>query len=326
MRCILSDHTDPFFNLASEEVLLKSRSDDYFLLYRNVPTVIVGKHQNALAELNLSYLREKGIRVARRISGGGTVYQDLGNLNFAFVTSGRVGELVDYRRYTQPIIGALARVGLDVTLGNHHELLLGGKKISGTASHVFKHRVLHHGTLLFSVLMDDLSFALQAPEASFSDRGVRSVRSQVTNIADHLVDKMDLPDLQNLILHHILDTMNGARKSHFTPRDLDDINQLAKSRFSSWAWIFGYSPRYQFSKALKSGTANISLHLNVEKGIIREVNIDGDIHGGKDVRALQELLVGTIHDPETIRQRLSGIKVSDFIRGLGNEEFLSGMF
>jgi lipoate-protein ligase A len=326
MHCIISGHTDPYFNLASEEILLKSRQENFFLLYRNRPSIVVGKHQNTLAEINLPFVIEKGIAVARRISGGGTVFHDLGNVNFAFITSGNEGELVDYRRHTLPIIGAMKKIGLEVTLGKRNELLLGMHKISGTASHVFKNRVLHHGTLLYSSEMDDLTMALKVRPGQFVDRAVRSVGSGVTNIRDHLVDKMDVVDFQKLILGHILDTMDGARKYKYSVQDVNEINQLRNSKFASWEWNFGYSPKYQFSKALRFGDRELTLHLNVEKGVITEVNITGDILGSRDIHALEKVLAGAIHDPETLRMRLSGIKVTEYITGLDNEGLLAGMF
>ena len=326
MHCILSDHTDPYFNLASEEVLLKERAEDYFLLYRNAPSIVVGKHQNTLAEINFPYVLENGIVVARRISGGGTGFHDMGNINFAFITSGREGELVNYKRYTMPVIHAMKRVGLDVELGERNELLLGKQKISGTASHVFKQRVLHHGTLLFSSEMKDLSLALKVKPGIFEGRAVKSVRSEVTNIKDHLVDKMDVVDFQKLIHGTILETMDGSTKYFYNKDDQNEINELRNSKFSSWEWNFGYSPKYQFNKALRFGTRKITLHMNVNKGIIQEVNIEGDFLGTKDIHTLEDALIGTIHDPETIRMRLSGIRVKDYIAGLENEQLLSGLF
>ncbi|MCK5693684.1 MAG: lipoate--protein ligase family protein, partial [Bacteroidales bacterium] len=185
MLCIISPYTNPYFNLAAEEYLLKSFQEDMFLLYRNRPSIVVGKHQNTLAEINLPFVQENEILVARRITGGGTVFHDLGNLNFAFFTSGKEGELVDYKRATTPIVEALKKMGLEVRLGKRNELLLKGLKISGTASHVFKQRVLHHGTLLFSSEMGKLSAALKSDKERFTDRAVKSVRSRVTNISDH---------------------------------------------------------------------------------------------------------------------------------------------
>jgi lipoate-protein ligase A len=325
MHCIISENTDPFFNLAAEEVLLKSRNEDYFLIYRNMPSIVVGKHQNTLAEINLPYVEEKGIVVARRISGGGTVFHDLGNLNFAFISSGREGELVDYKQHTIPIIEAMKKMGLEVSLGKRNELLLGAKKISGTASHVFKNRVLHHGTLLFCSEMKDLSRALKVKTGKFEDRAVKSVRSEVTNINDHLSKKLEIDEFQKLLFESVLESLGGS-VYQYSEEDLQQITKLKETKFSSWEWNFGYSPRYQFNKTLRSGGKGISIHLNVEKGVILEINIKGDFMGSRDIHALEEILVGAIHDPQTIRTRLTGIKVEEYIDGLGNEMFLSGLF
>ena len=270
-------------------------------------------------------MEEKGIVVVRRISGGGTVFHDLGNLNFAFITTGREGELVDYKKHTFSIIQAMKKLGLVVKLGKRNELILGNKKISGTASHVFKNRVMHHGTLLFSSQMSDLTRALKVKSGRFEDRAVKSVRSEVTNIREHLTEKMEVDEFQKLLFDSVLLALNGSIYQ-YNENDLEEIAQLVENKFSSWEWNFGYSPRYQFSKALPYGEGEVAIHMNVEKGIIREISIKGDFLGSKDIHALEELLVGSIHDPQTIRIRLSHIKVEDYISGLGNELLLSGMF
>ncbi len=326
MHFIASPSTDPFFNLASEEYLLKGFSEHIFLLYRNTPTIVVGKHQNTLAEINLPYVEKEGIMVARRISGGGTVFHDLGNLNFAFITGGREGEMVDYKKFTRPLIEAMGTMGLKVTMGERNELLLGKLKISGTASHVNKKRVLHHGTLLFSSVMKNLSLALKVKPERFTDRAVKSVPSRVTNIRDHLVQKIDIEDFQTRILNHIFHSMAGATHYTYNDHDLREINHLRDTKFSKWEWNFGYSPKYQFSKQLTFGSGNIHIQMNVEKGVIQKVSIEGDFMSAKDIHYLEELLSGTIHDPETLRMKLSAIKVDEYISGLENEKLLSGMF
>ena len=326
MLCILSPYTNPYFNLASEEYLLKNFQEDLFLLYRNTPSIVVGKHQNTLAEINLPFVQEQEILVARRISGGGTVFHDLGNLNFAFFTSGKEGELVNYKRATLPILEALKEMGLEARLGKRNELLLKGLKISGTASHVFKQRVLHHGTLLFSSEMGKMSAALKSDKERFTDRAVKSVRSSVTNISNHLTEGMDVEMFQERILDHMLRTYKDARPYQFSQTDITEIKVLRDSKFSTWEWNFGYSPKYQFCRSISFKTGSLELHMNVEKGVIKDLKIVGDFTSMKDIILLETLLVGTIHDPETIRNKLSDIDVSNYIRGLQNEELLSGMF
>jgi lipoate-protein ligase A len=326
MLCINSTYQDPFFNLASEEYLMRSFSDDLFLLYRNSPSIVVGKHQNTLAEINLSYVMEHGITVARRISGGGTVYHDPGNLNFAFITTGTDGHFVDYRKHTRPLIDAMGTMGLKVTLGSHNELLLNKLKISGTASHVYKQRVLHHGTLLFSSEMGHLSLALKTLPGRFRDRAVKSVPSRVTNIRDHLVHKIEMEEFQERIFSHILNSMKGASRYTYSDKDLESIGALVKGKYSTWEWNFGYSPKYEFRKTLNFGAGSLQLQMQVVKGVIRGVSMTGDFMSTRQVHTLEEILTGIIHDPETIRMKLSGIRVQDYITGLDNEELLSGMF
>ncbi len=326
MLCIVSPYANPYFNLASEEYLLKCFQEDVMLLYRNTPSIVVGKHQNTLAEINLPFVQENDILVARRISGGGTVFHDLGNLNFAFFTSGKEGDLVDYKRATLPIIEALKGMGLEVSLGKRNQLVLKKLKISGTASHVFKQRVLHHGTLLFSSEMGSLSAALKTEKDRFTDRAVKSIPSRVTNIRDHLTEQMDVEIFQQRILDHVLQTHKDARSYSLSETDLQEIGVLRDSKFSTWEWNFGYSPKYQFCQSIFFKSGQLDLHMNVEKGIIKELKIVGNFNSQKDVELLEQILIGCIHDPETLRNKLFDVRVSDYISGLENEEFLSGMF
>jgi lipoate-protein ligase A len=174
--------------------------------------------------------------------------------------------------------------------------------------------------------MGDLSKALLPGEDRFTDRAVKSVRSRVTNIKDHLKESMDVEAFQNRLYHHIRNAMPNAEEYQFGPEELEMIADLRDTKFSTWEWNFGYSPRYQFTKSLPYGEGHINLGMNVEKGIIRELKFDGEFLAGKNIHILEEKLKGSIHDPESLRLRLSGIQVSDYIRDLDNEVLLSLMF
>ena len=186
MLCIKDSHTDPYFNIAADEYALKYLEDDCFMLWRNEPSIIVGKHQNTLAEINVDYVMKNNIKVVRRISGGGAVFHDLGNLNFTFVKNAGEDAQGDFRKFTQPILDVLQSMGINAKFEGRNDLTIDGKKFSGNAESIWKNRVLHHGTLLFSAVMTDLSAALKVNPLKFQDKAVKSVRSRVTNISEHL--------------------------------------------------------------------------------------------------------------------------------------------
>ncbi|MCD6178546.1 MAG: lipoate--protein ligase family protein, partial [Bacteroidales bacterium] len=196
--------TDPFFNLAAEEFLIKNTTEPLFMLWQNTPSVVVGKHQNALKEINLKFLQEKNIPVIRRISGGGTVFHDLGNLNYSFINFGHRESLVNFKKYSQPIVDVLQKMGVDAQLIGKSDLKIKGLKFSGNASHVYKNKVLHHGTLLFSSELNILNNSIKVSEINFSDKAVQSNRSTVTNIQSHLKETLSLEEFKQKIIDFVM--------------------------------------------------------------------------------------------------------------------------
>ncbi|MEI6455983.1 MAG: lipoate--protein ligase [bacterium] len=327
MLIIRRHATDPYFNLATEEYILKNFQEDSFMLWRNAPSIIVGKHQNTLAEINTGYVKENNIPVVRRLSGGGAVFHDLGNLNFTFIQSGNNQQLIDFRKYTEPILEVLQKLGIEAKFEGRNDLTIGGRKFSGNAEHIWKNKVLHHGTLLFSSKMTDLSKALRADPLKFKDKSVKSVKSRVTNISEHLAGEMDVLEFAEAIQDHIIGKYPDARFYDLTGDDHKKIVELVEQKYGTWEWNFGYSPHYNFRKILrteKSGT--IEFDLDVQNGIIISANIFGDFFGTLDPEEIEKVLGGVSHREDAILEILKPFQIGDYICNLSLEEFMHGLF
>ncbi len=326
MLCIFYPSTDPYFNLATEEYLLKEFSDDLFTLWRNAPSIIVGKHQNALAEINVDFVRQNKIKVVRRLSGGGTVFHDLGNLNFTFIMNGEANQLVDFHKYTLPILDVLRKLDIDARFEGRNDLTIEGRKFSGNAEHVYKNRVLHHGTLLFSSVMTDLTAALNVDPLKFQDKAVKSVRSRVTNISEHLSKPLNILDFKDLIMDHIQEMYPDAVSYELTTEDKARIQSLVDQKYGTWDWNFGYSPKYTFQRFVKTKGGKIEFDLDVENGIIRNIKIFGDFFNTRDTEELEDLLKGCRHEKRAVGERLSSIEIGLYLLQVEKSEFIDGMF
>jgi lipoate-protein ligase A len=328
MMLIIKRHnTDPYFNLATEEYVLKNFDEDVFMLWRNAPSIIVGKHQNTLAEINVDYVKQNNIPVVRRLSGGGAVFHDLGNLNFTFIRNGEAERLIDFRRYTEPILEVLLKIGVAAKFEGRNDLTIDGRKFSGNAEHIWKNRVLHHGTLLFSSHMPNLAEALHADPLKFQDKSVKSVRSRVTNISEHLKFPMDVLQFEALIEDHMTEKYPDARLIELSSEDHDQIHALAKDKYHTWEWNFGYSPNYNFRKIVrteKGGT--LEFDLDVHNGIITHIKIFGDYFSRYDTEDIETALTGIEHHPDAISRALATFTIDDYFANLTLEDFMAGIF
>lgn len=305
MLCILNNHTDPYFNIAIEEYILKNFEEDCFMLWRSTPSIVVGKHQNTLAEINMEWVRDNDIKVVRRLSGGGTVFHDLGNLNFTFIVTGEEGNLVHFRKFTNPIIEVLATLGIEARFEGRNNLTINGLKFSGNAEHVFRKRTLHHGTLLFSSEMADLSNALKVNLHAFTDKAVKSVRSAVTNISDHLKQPMAIEEFRDRIMAYIMAQHSGSRLYTFSDDDIRAIEVLCNEKYRTWEWNFGYSPRYTFEKQATIEGHHATIFIQASEGVIREARIKSTLLERHHLNSIEKSLVGVQHEPNAIEKCLS---------------------
>lgn len=326
MLIIKRHHTNPYFNLATEEYVLKNFADDSFMLWRNEPSIIVGKHQNTLAEINLDYVNAHEIKVVRRLSGGGAVFHDLGNINFTFIRKGDHHTLIDFRRFTEPILEVMQKLGIEARFEGRNDLTIDGRKFSGNAEHVYKDRVLHHGTLLFSAMMTDLSAALNVDPSKFSDKAVKSVRSRVTNISEHLKEPIDIEDFMELVRNHVKEKYPDALTIELSETNHQCIEKLVKEKYSTWNWNFGYSPKYNFKKQIKTNGGHIEMNLQVENGFITEAKIYGDYFNKRDTGEIENALIGLPHAEAAIHQKLQNIEIGDYFTHVTLDELISICF
>jgi len=323
--CINQSNTDPYFNLAAEEYFLKNFEEDFFMLWRSRPSVVVGKHQNALAEINHEFVRLHEIPVARRLSGGGTVFHDPGNLNFTFIRNVANISEVNFKVFTVPVIEALKKLGIEAYTTGRNDLLIDGKKISGNAEHVHRNRVLHHGTLLFDSRLEALKGALKVDLSKYEDKAVQSNRSEVTNIADYLPNPISVEEFTDFLFSEINKNYTEFQVYEPTPEDIEAIQKLSIEKYQTWDWIFGYSPRYRFTNSGNMANGEISICLLVEKGFIAEVSISGAIQA-EISQNITKALLGCRHDFEAVQTSLFRLNIEFLRNGLSLEELMNGMF
>ncbi len=323
--CIHQPSTDPYFNLAAEEYFLKNFREDFFMLWRSRPSVVVGKHQNALAEISHEFVQKNRIPVARRLSGGGTVFHDPGNVNFTFIRNVEKISEVNFKIFTVPVVEALKKLGVEAYTTGRNDLLIDGKKISGNAEHVHKNRVLHHGTLLYDSHLEVLKGALKADLSRFEDKAVQSNRSEVTNIANYLPEPMKVEDFTNFLFSEISKNYPEFQVYEPTPEDLEAIQKLSIEKYQTWDWIFGYSPRYRFTNTMETENGAISISLLVERGLLSEISVSGAVEADLS-QNITEALLGCKHESHAVKSSLFVLKSSFLLHGINSKGFLKALF
>jgi lipoate-protein ligase A len=297
MFCINLSSTDPFFNLAVEEYFLKNSDREYIILYADSPSVIIGKHQVAHRETDTKFISENNIPLIRRISGGGTVFHDEGNLNFAFISQSTRGKQVDFRKYTLPIIEFLDTLGVTAVFEGKNDLKVDGFKISGNAEHVYHERVLHHGTLLFGTKLDTLKASIRKDQSCYSTRAVASNPSSVMNLKEKVEGINDFYDFRKRMVDFFVNR-TGNILIDLSPEEISEAGALAETKFRTWEWNYAYGPEYHFSNRFEINEKLHSFKLFVKDGIIHGCNMEGS----DEMFAAGKKLIGSSHMPEDMRE------------------------
>jgi len=319
-------------NLATEQYLLNQRTFDepLVLFYIQKPCVIVGRNQNVRAEVDLKYAKEHQVIITRRLSGGGAVYDDLGNLSFSFVVNADHASFGNFKLFTQPIIEALHEMGATgAEVSGRNDLMIDGKKFSGNAMYTKNKKMYSHGTLMLDVDLDEVSRVLTVSEKKLASNGTKSVRSRVTNLKPYLAKEyqdITTEAFRDKLLLHLFsaDTMEAIQTHEYklTQADEQAIDQLVSDIYANDAWIFGEEPKYTIKREEKFKGGLIEANISVEKDRITAITIYGDYFSRKDTQEVADLLIGCKYAPEAIKQVLAPIRIDDYFANVTKEEFV----
>lgn len=319
--------TDPYINLAIEEYVLNNfgEKDTYLLFYINEPSIIIGKNQNTIEEINTDYVEEQGIKVVRRLSGGGAVYHDEGNLNFSFITKDDGDSFHDFAKFTEPVVKALNSINVPAELIGRNDLLIEGRKFSGNAQFSTKGRMFSHGTLMLDSNIEHIVSALNVNQEKIDSKGIKSIKSRVANIAEYLEEELSMKEFKELILKSIfeVDDIKNVPQFVLSETDWENIYNISKERYQNWEWNYGKSPAYNKKTSHKFPSGLLDVRLDVKKGMIENCVIYGDFFGLGDVSVIEQKLIGVRHDKQAVELALKDIDVSHYLGKITKEEFIN---
>ncbi len=318
--------TDPYINLALEEYVLKNfgEEDTYLLFYINSPSIIIGKNQNSVEEINTAYVDENNIKVVRRLSGGGAVYHDEGNLNFSFITKDDGESFHNFAKFTEPVVKALNSIGVPAELIGRNDLLVEGRKISGNAQFSTKGRMFSHGTLMFDSEIEHVVAALNVKKEKIESKGIKSIRSRVANISEYIDEKISMDQFKDLILRSIfnVDDVKDVPRYELTEKDWEKVHEISKSRYQLWDWNYGKSPAFNKQASHKFPSGLLDVRLDVKNGVIKQCKIYGDFFGLGDVTDIENALKEIKHDRPSIEKALENIDIPYYLGKITKEEFI----
>ncbi|MBM7647592.1 lipoate-protein ligase A [Bacillus ectoiniformans] len=317
--------TDPRINLAIEEYAVKHLdiNESYLLFYINEPSIIIGKNQNTIEEINVDYVEEKGIHIVRRLSGGGAVYHDFGNLNFSFITKDDGESFHNFKKFTEPVIKALHKLGVNAELSGRNDIIADGRKISGNAQFSTKGRMFSHGTLLFDSEIDHVVAALKVRKDKIESKGIKSIRSRVANIKELMEEERTIDEFRQLLLAYIFEGETDIPRYELKEADWKEIHKISKERYQNWDWNYGKSPKFNIQRSHRFQAGQIDVRLDVKKGYIESCKIYGDFFGAGNVEELENKLIGCKYEKEEMKQALTEVNISHYFGAVTADELIN---
>ncbi|WP_372714707.1 lipoate--protein ligase [Ilyobacter sp.] len=324
MLNIINKSKDPYFNLALEEYALKNIKGDIVIFWQNENTVVVGRNQNTHEEINHEYVRMNNINVVRRLSGGGAVYHDGGNLNFTFITDATKDNVNNYKKFTEPVVSSLNLMGVMAEFSGRNDIVIDGKKISGNAQYYFGNRLLHHGTLLFDADLAILGKVLNVKTDKIESKGIKSVRSRVTNIYPYLKEKVNIDEFKKKLILNLL--MGGAENYILSDKENLIVENLAEEKYRDWNWNFGKSPEFKITKRKRYKGGEVEIRMNVSQGKIDEIKIYGDFLGYRGTEEIERILTGKRFHEKDLVDCIKDLDIEKYFCEIKVEDIMDCIF
>jgi len=327
--------TDPSVNLALEEFCVRNldMKSDYLLFYINEPSLIIGKHQNTIEEINQTFVRENNIKVVRRISGGGTVYHDYGNLNFSFMTKHSQNSIHNFKLFTEPVIKVLHELGINAELNGRNDITVNERKISGNAQFTDTKSMFSHGTLLFDTNLESVANALNVKQEKIESKGIKSVRSRVANIKEFYNNnfpekKSDLKieEFKNFLINSVFSEYESIPVYNLSDEEWKKVFALSESKYKTWEWNFGRSPEFNIQKINRFSFGQIDARINVKDGLIQEIKFYGDFLGYGEMSDIEDKLTGVKYEKSFLTDSLKSFDLNNYFGNININEFIAFLF
>jgi lipoate-protein ligase A len=327
MYILRSESNSAYFNLAIEEYFLNNFSDDFFIIDVNEPSIVLGINQNAYEEINALYVKQSSIKLVRRLSGGGSIFQDAGNLNFSYIYEDDGSDFFDMSKILNVLSGFLKeKLNINITFQGNKHILIAGKKIGGYTKLRFNNRILVHCSLIFSSNKKFLIDALKISKSKHPDRALRSTHTNVTSISEHLHEKISMNKFKEMFFSHVHNSFENSSIFELSENDKEKINALIKEKYSTWEWCYGQEFSYNYKSIFISNSSKVEIFLQIENNLIKNSRFCGDFFSQKNIKELEILFVDCPYEIGSVTKIVSEINLNSYIENIDNEVFIAHFF